>query len=85
LAALAGLVRSKWIADPNSSEHLPVVQILGPQRVTSGFRSRLHDHGIPKIHLGLFVKRDRGKDIVSGRREHSPGRELADPVDMLQS
>jgi hypothetical protein len=40
LAVLGVLVRRKWIADPNSSKHLPVVQILSPQRVASGFRPR---------------------------------------------
>ena len=40
----------------------------------------MNHHGVPETQLGLFVERDHGKNVIRGRREHLPGRQLANAV-----
>ena len=47
------LLSSEGISDANSSYRLAVVQIFGPEHVTSRFRRGLKHHSIPEVELRL--------------------------------
>lgn len=74
------LLGRKWVLDADPSRHLTVGQVFGPEDVTSQFRSRLDDHRVPETQFGFLLKRDRGQDIPSRRREHLPRGELANSI-----
>jgi hypothetical protein len=70
----------KRVSDANPSQYLTVVQVFGPEHVTSRFGSGLDDHRVPKTQLGLLLKGDRGQDILGLRREHLPCSELSNSI-----
>jgi hypothetical protein len=39
----------KWIADADSAQELTVVQVLGPEQITSQFRCGVHHHSTPVL------------------------------------
>ena len=79
-AAVVSPFNDERIADADSPDQLPVVEIFRPEEVTARLRGGQHDHGIPEAQLGLLVNRDRLEDVIGVGCEHLPSGKLANAV-----
>jgi hypothetical protein len=71
------LLTAERIPDADAPYELAVLQILGPQDVTSELGGGLHDHGVPEAGRRLFVNANRPENVTGSGCTDRPGGEFA--------